>query len=126
MAYAQTDILSTNPHGCLPAPKIPYKWPLGLDILKFQYDALRDGRVLASLSRYLLDEEGEGRRMTLGLNDFGRVGYVTTDPRNIEAMLGVGVRGRFEGMCFFVVLVFLLFWCRDGSKRGFMDRDDDG
>lgn len=65
------------------------------------------------MSRYLLDEEGEGRGMTLELNGFGSVGYVTTDPRNVEGMLGGG-GGRFDGM--FVFLLLLGCWCWGGRE----------
>ncbi|KAL2845385.1 putative cytochrome P450 alkane hydroxylase [Aspergillus pseudodeflectus] len=59
-------------HGCQPInSKLPYEWPLGLDILKKQYDALMRGNLFAYQRTRLL----------------GRVGYFTMDPKNLEAML---------------------------------------
>lgn len=70
--------------------KIPYEWPFGLDILKQQYDALGSQRVLAFQSQYL------DHKPNLELRHLGMVGYVTTDPKNIESMLST----RFEGILF--------------------------
>ena len=76
-------------HGCLPMEtKLPYKWPFALDILKRQYDALPSQRLLAFQSQYF---NRIGPNMKLGL--FGQEGYMTTDPKNIEAILST----HFEG-----------------------------
>lgn len=69
--------------------KLPYKWPLALDVLKRQYDALPDQRLLAFQSQYFIKH---GANMELKL--FGAVGYMTIDPKNVEALLS----SRFEGM----------------------------
>ncbi|KAH8821917.1 cytochrome P450 [Xylogone sp. PMI_703] len=70
-------------HGCLPMETwIPYKWPLGLDILKKQYDALPDQRLLLFQCQFF---DKLGPNMTMRL--FGSQGYLTADPKNVEAML---------------------------------------
>ncbi|KAF2096846.1 cytochrome P450 [Rhizodiscina lignyota] len=70
-------------HGCLPMEtKLPYKWPFALDILKRQYDVLPSQRLLAFQSRYF-DRIGPNMKVML----FGQVGYMTTDPKNIESIL---------------------------------------
>ena len=75
-------------HGCLPMEtKIPYQWPLALDVLKLQYDALPSKRVLAFQRRYL------DKSLNLKLNLFGQTGYMITDPKNLESILS----SRFEG-----------------------------
>lgn len=62
--------------------RLPYKWPFALDILKLQYDALPSQRLLAFQSKYF---DRVGQNMTFNL--FGKTGYMTTDPKNIEAIL---------------------------------------
>ncbi|KAL9034041.1 MAG: hypothetical protein Q9180_005625, partial [Flavoplaca navasiana] len=75
-------------HVCLPMENVsPYKWPLALDILKRQYDVLPSQRLLAS---YTEDME---KMPNLEIHLFGQIGYVTTDPKNIESILST----RFEG-----------------------------
>ncbi|KAL8660659.1 MAG: hypothetical protein Q9202_006316 [Teloschistes flavicans] len=65
---------------------LPYKWPLALDILKRQYDVLPAQKLLDSYSQYF-DTMPE-----MEIHLFGQVGYLTTDPRNLESMLST----RFE------------------------------
>jgi cytochrome P450 len=65
---------------------VPYKWPLALDLLKIQYDALRSGHTLESFTRYI-NIEG-----TIRFELFGATGYIINDPKNIEAILST----RFE------------------------------
>lgn len=67
---------------------LPYKWPLALDILKRQYDLLPSQKLLDSYSQYF-DAMPE-----MEIHLFGQVGYLTTDPRNLESMLST----RFEGI----------------------------
>ncbi len=69
---------------------IPYSWPLALDLLKKQYDALPSRRILAFQSQYF-NQIGPNMRIRL----FGGDGYVTIDPKNIEAILST----HFEGLC---------------------------
>ncbi|KAE8443610.1 hypothetical protein EG329_001543 [Mollisiaceae sp. DMI_Dod_QoI] len=61
---------------------LPYNWPFALDVLKKQYDAIPSQRLLAFQSQYF---NKIGPNMRLGL--FGQEGYMTTDPKNIEAIL---------------------------------------
>jgi hypothetical protein len=67
---------------------IPYKWPLALDILKRQFDALPDQRILLFQSQYF---NSIGPNMTFKL--FGSQGYLTADPKNVESILST----KFEG-----------------------------
>ncbi|KAI9767401.1 MAG: hypothetical protein M1839_004505 [Geoglossum umbratile] len=69
--------------------KLPYKWPFAPDILKRQYDALPPQHLLAFQSQFF-DKMGPNMELRL----FGNVGYMTTDPKNIEALLST----RFDGM----------------------------
>ncbi|KAL8716873.1 MAG: hypothetical protein Q9225_005833 [Loekoesia sp. 1 TL-2023] len=74
-------------HGCLPMENVlPYKWPLALDILKRQYDVLPSQRLLASYSKDI------DKMPNMEIHLFGQVGYLTTDPRNLESILST----RFE------------------------------
>lgn len=85
----QSDKAFGDRHGCLPMEtKLPYKWPLALDVLKRQYDAIPSQRVLAFQSDFF-DKIGQNMELRL----FGQVGYMTLDPKNIEAILST----RFEG-----------------------------
>ncbi|KAL9601248.1 MAG: hypothetical protein Q9219_002653 [cf. Caloplaca sp. 3 TL-2023] len=65
---------------------LPYKWPLALDILKWQYDTIPSKKLLESYSPYM------EKMPNMEIHLFGFVGYITTDPRNIEAILST----RFE------------------------------
>lgn len=67
---------------------IPYKWPLALDILKRQFDALPDQRILLFQSQYF---NMIGPNMTFKL--FGSQGYLTADPKNIESILSTNFEG---------------------------------
>ncbi|KAL8677721.1 MAG: hypothetical protein Q9186_005874 [Xanthomendoza sp. 1 TL-2023] len=74
-------------HNCLPMKNIlPYKWPFALDILKRQYDVLPRQQLLASFT------EDIDKMPNMEIHLFGQVGYLTTDPRNLESMLST----RFE------------------------------
>lgn len=78
--------------GCLPIQKkLPYKWPLALDVFKRQYDAMVSGNLLAFQAEYF-DQNNVGQ--TFQVNLLGKVGYFTTDPKNIEAIVST----NFEGM----------------------------
>lgn len=67
---------------------LPYKWPLALDILKRQYDALPDQRLLAFQSPYM------EKMPNMKLHLLGNVGYMTTDPKNVEAILQTNFEGE--------------------------------
>ncbi len=71
------------------AKKFPYKWPLALDLLKRQYDANKVKRLLESQTPYF-DEFGPNIEFTL----FGGKGYLTFDPKNLEAILSTHFEGR--------------------------------
>ncbi len=76
-------------HGCQPiVHEFPTKWPLGLDVLKAQFVAIKDHRLLAYQQPFI-DELGPNFVMRL----LGSWGYATTDPKNVEAILST----RFEG-----------------------------
>jgi hypothetical protein len=75
-------------NGCLPIEmKLPYRWPFALDVLKRQYDALPSQRLLAFQSQYIENMP------TMEIRLFGQIGYLTTDPANLESILS----SRFEG-----------------------------
>lgn len=58
-----------------------------LDILKRQYDALPSRKLLAFQSQFLEEMP------TMQLHLFGSVGYMITDPRNVESLVST----RFDG-----------------------------
>lgn len=68
--------------------KLPVKWPLGLDILKRQYDALPSQKMLEFQTQFF---DKLGPNMTFSF--LGNVGYLIADPKNIECILST----RFEG-----------------------------
>lgn len=88
----QAEQTFSDQHGCQPMETtLPYDWPLGLDILKKQYDALPDQKVLAFQSQFL-DKLGPNMIVRL----FGGEGYLTTDPKNIESILTTRFEGRLS------------------------------
>lgn len=74
------------------ATNLPVKWPLGLDVLKAQYKANADQRLLA-YQQPTIDNLGPSFAVKL----LGAVGYTTMDPENVEAVLS----SKFSGaiMC---------------------------
>lgn len=69
-------------HGCKPVlPRVPYKWPLALDLLKVQYEALFSGHTLEALTNYITIAG------TVRLELWGVTGYITTDPENVDTIL---------------------------------------
>lgn len=94
----QADKAFAKQHGCLPMEtKLPYKWPLALDILKRQYDALPSQRLLAFQTQYI--EKMPNMEVAL----FGAKGYLVTDPRNVESLLSTrfedwGMGSRSDGL----------------------------
>ena len=69
-------------YGCKPViSRVPYNWPLALDLLKRQYDVLFSEHTFELLTEYF---EIAG---TVKIEFFGVAGYFTTDPENIEAIL---------------------------------------
>lgn len=83
-------------NGCQPIQVVfPSTWPLGLDILKQQYDANAEQRVMAFQSQFF-DKMGT----TMELRLLGAVGYMTLDPPNVETILS----SRFEGNQIFKIV----------------------
>jgi hypothetical protein len=68
--------------------KLPYKWPLAIDIVKKGFRAHWDKRLL-QLFQELYHGLGPNIEQTL----LGSTGFVTIDPENIETMLST----RFGG-----------------------------
>ncbi|KAK0646880.1 n-alkane-inducible cytochrome P450 [Cercophora newfieldiana] len=69
-------------NGCEPVlPKVPYRWPLGLDLVAVQYKAMRDGHCLEALTDYITVAG------IIRLELWGVTGYITTDPENIQTIL---------------------------------------
>jgi hypothetical protein len=56
-----------------------------------QYDALKNGNLLAFQAEYF-DKTEVGQ--TFEVNLLGRVGYFTTDPKNLEAILSTNFEGK--------------------------------
>ncbi len=77
--------------------RFPCRWPLGLDVLYAQYNAIVEKRLLAFQQRYL-DDLGPN----LELQILGSVGYTTLDPQNVEAILS----SRFEGMLYVLIVEY--------------------
>ncbi|KAJ6436180.1 n-alkane-inducible cytochrome P450 [Purpureocillium lavendulum] len=81
----EADELFGRQHGCQPIKrKLPYRWPLAIDVFKGQYDALMRGALLAYQADFFRNfEVGQTFQVRL----LGRVGYFTMDPKNLEHML---------------------------------------
>lgn len=69
---------------------ITLQMAIALDILKRQYDALPDQRLLAFQSPYM------EKMPNMKLHLLGNVGYMTTDPKNVEAILNTNLRVRID------------------------------
>lgn len=68
-------------HGCKPVQAtLPYRWPLALDLLIKQYNALPSGRLLEFQTPFLATAP------TIRISILGD-GYILTDPLNINAVL---------------------------------------
>jgi hypothetical protein len=91
LTWKQTDKIFGERNGCMAIERrLPYKWPLALDVFKRQYDALVSGHLLAFQADYF-EKAAVGQTFEVKL--LGKVGYFTTDPKNLEAILLT----RFEG-----------------------------
>lgn len=75
--------------------RFPCQWPLGLDVLYAQYNAIRENHLLAFQQRFL-DELGPNLEVKI----LGSVGYTTFDTKNVEAVLS----SRFECVSFVVMI----------------------
>ena len=74
---------------CLPPPTLPYKWPLGLDLVLEAFNADRSGEILTFFVS-LVERTGINFEQII----FNARGIDTVDPRNIEAVLST----QFQGM----------------------------
>ncbi|KAI0476932.1 cytochrome P450 [Xylaria cf. heliscus] len=69
-------------NNCEPVvPFVPYRWPLGLDLVKRQYDILFSDNTFERLTPFFNMAD------TCRIHFFGMTGYFTTDPENVEAIL---------------------------------------
>ena len=70
-------------HDCLPIEtKFPHKGPFALDGRKRQFEANSDQHLMAFQSKYF-DKD----RSSMELNLFSAVGYMTMEPKNVDAIL---------------------------------------
>ena len=69
--------------------KVPYKWPFALDLLKRQYDANSDKRLMKFQSQYF-----DKLVANFEINLFGNSGYISTDPRTVETLLATNFEGK--------------------------------
>lgn len=77
-------------HGCQPAKsRLPYKWPLAIDVLKNGFAAAQEKKLVAFITDYVEDMNSTAEICLLGGE-----GLVTFEPKNIEALLST----QFEGM----------------------------
>ncbi|KAI4100533.1 MAG: hypothetical protein L6R37_005400 [Teloschistes peruensis] len=82
--------------------RYPCKWPLGIDVLRSQWYANKDKRLLAFQQPYI-DQLGPNFEISI----LGAVGYTTFDPENVEAILSTrfddfGMGKRRESMFPFI------------------------
>lgn len=61
--------------------RVPYKWPLALDLFMTQYEALRTPHPLESFNRFM------SIAGTMRFELFGAAGLIVNDPLNVEAIL---------------------------------------
>lgn len=81
---------------------------MALDVFKRQYDALKAGNLLAFQAEYF-DETKVGQTFEVKL--LGRVGYFTTDPKNLEAILCTNFEGKnMPGILFSIIVYGLICW----------------
>ncbi|KAI8961455.1 cytochrome P450 [Daldinia sp. FL1419] len=84
---SKTEKLLIDEFGCKPViPRVPYKWPLALDLILRQYKVFFSDHTFEQLTDYF-NIAGTGR-----VEFFGVTGYFTSDPNNIETILST----RFE------------------------------
>ena len=88
--YEQADKAFGAQHGCQPmAVRAPTKWPLGLDVLKAQYLANMDQRLLAFQQPHI-----EKLGLNFSITLLGAESYTTLDSENLETILS----SKFEGI----------------------------
>ena len=87
---SQADALYAKQYNCQPLKTLPYKWPLGLDLLWTAYHHAMEGRILRFFNMLI-----SRLPPTFEQKLFGISGIDTIDPRNIEAVLGTQFTGMF-------------------------------
>ncbi|KAF2118617.1 cytochrome P450 [Lophiotrema nucula] len=76
------DIAFGRAKGCEPPPKLPYAWPLALDLIVNAFKAARSGHILQFFERAVAPVGHTFEQVLLGVS-----GIDTFDPQNIEAVL---------------------------------------
>lgn len=79
----KADALYAKQFNCQPLKTLPYKWPLGLDLLWTAYQHAMEGRILRFFNMLISTMPPTFEQKLLGLS-----GIDTLDPKNIEAVLG--------------------------------------
>lgn len=78
----QSEYVLAEQYHCKPVlATVPYRWPLALDLLKRQYDALFSGHFMETVT------EAFCIAPTTKFELFGATGYLTTDPENVKTVL---------------------------------------
>jgi hypothetical protein len=90
---SQADALYAKQFNCQPLKTLPYKWPLGLDLLWSAYLHAKEGRILRFFNGLISPLPATFEQKLLGIS-----GIDTIDPRNIEAVLGTQFTGVFPGL----------------------------
>ena len=85
---SQADALYAEQHNCQPLKTLPYKWPLGLDLLWTAYHHAVEGRILRFFTALINTVPPTFEQRLLGIS-----GVDTVDPKNIEAVLGTNFSG---------------------------------
>lgn len=91
---SQADALYAKQFNCQSLKTLPYKWPLGLDLLWGAYLHAKEGRILHFFSRLISPLPATFEQKLLGISAID-----TIDPRNIEAVLGTQSTGMLPGLC---------------------------
>jgi cytochrome P450 len=79
----KADALYAKQHNCQPLKTLPYKWPLGLDLLWTAYHHAMEGRILRFFTTLIKTVPPTFEQKLFGIS-----GVDTVDPKNIEAVLG--------------------------------------
>ena len=88
----QADIEFGRQHGCSLPPKLPNKWPLGVDRLRELWYWNSQGRLLEFLCS--LANGYEPRNNLYQFILFGPRVFHTLHPRNVEVILSTNFQGR--------------------------------
>lgn len=85
---SQAEALYAKQHNCQPIQTLPYKWPLGLDLLWTAYHQAMEGHILRFFTTLTGTVPPTFEQKLLGVG-----GVDTFDPKNIEAVLGTQFTG---------------------------------